>query len=153
MDVLLKNCAGLDVHQKEIVACVIREEVDGSSVTETRSFPTMTKDLYELLKWLEQCNVTHVALESTGIYWKPIFNIIEDYFDITLANAQRIKNVPGRKTDVADAEWIAKLLQHGLIEKSFVPPTDILELRDLTRLRKKWIGNITAEKNRIQKTL
>ena len=113
----------------------------------------MTKDLYELLKWLEQCNVTHVALESTGIYWKPIFNIIEDYFDITLANAQRIKNVPGRKTDVADAEWIAKLLQHGLIEKSFVPPTDIRELRDLTRLRKKWVGNITAEKNRIQKTL
>jgi transposase len=153
MDVLLKNCAGLDVHQKEIVACVIKEDSDGNSVTEIRSFPTMTKDLYELLKWLEHSNVTHVALESTGIYWKPIFNIIEDYFDITLANAQRIKNVPGRKTDVADAEWIAKLLQHGLIEKSFVPPTDIRELRDLTRLRKKWIGNITAEKNRIQKTL
>ena len=153
MDVLLKSCAGLDVHQKEIVACVIREGLDGISVTETRSFPTMTKDLYELLKWLEQCNVTHVAMESTGIYWKPIFNIIEDYFDITLANAQRIKNVPGRKTDVADAEWIAKLLQHGLIEKSFVSQADIHELRDLARLRKKWIGNITAEKNRIQKTL
>jgi len=92
-------------------------------------------------------------MESTGIYWKPVFNILEDYFDITLANAQRIKNVPSRKTDVSDAEWIAKLLRHGLIEKSFVPPIDIRELRDLTRLRKKWIGHLTSEKNRIQKVL
>jgi transposase len=92
-------------------------------------------------------------MESTGVYWKPVFNILEDFFDITLANAQRIKNVPGRKTDVADAEWIAKLLRYGLIEKSFVPPADIRELRDLTRLRKKIIGDMTAEKNRIQKTL
>ena len=113
----------------------------------------MTKDLFRLLKWLEDRGVTHIAMESTGVYWKPIYNILEDYFDITLANAQRIKNVPGRKTDITDAEWIAKLLRHGLIEKSFVPPVDIRELRDLTRLRKKWIGHLTSEKNRIQKVL
>lgn len=91
--------------------------------------------------------------KARGIYGKPVYNILEVFFDITLANAQRIKNVPGRKTDVSDAEWIAKLLRHGLIEKSFVPPEDIRELRDLTRLRKKWIGHMTSEKNRIQKVL
>ena len=91
--------------------------------------------------------------QKKGVYWKPVYNILEDFFDITLANAQRIKNVPGRKTDVSDAEWIAKLLRHGLIEKSFVPPEDIRNLRDLTRLRKKWIGHMTSEKNRIQKVL
>ncbi|MDR4287582.1 IS110 family transposase, partial [Bacillus thuringiensis] len=96
---------------------------------------------------------THLAMESTGIYWKPVINISEDYFDITLANAQRIQNVPARKTDVADAEWIAKLLRYGLIEKSFVPPSDIRELRDLTRLRKKMSGNMNAAKNSTQKTL
>ncbi|RKI99993.1 IS110 family transposase, partial [Butyricicoccus sp. 1XD8-22] len=120
---------------------------------ETETFPTLTKDLFRLLKWLERHEVTHIAMESTGVYWKPVFNILEDFFDITLANAQRIKNVPGRKTDVSDAEWIAKLLRHGLIEKSFVPPADIRELRDLTRLRKKRVNNLTAEKNRIQKVL
>jgi transposase len=97
--------------------------------------------------------VTHIAMERKGIYWKPIYNILEDYFDSTLANAQRIKNVPGCKTDVSDAEWIAKLLRHGLIEKSLVPPEDIRELRNLTRLRTKWIGHMTSEKNRIQKVL
>lgn len=109
--------------------------------------------MFRLLKWLEGHEVTHIAMESTGVYWKPVFNILEDFFDITLANAQRIKNVPGRKTDVSDAEWIAKLLRHGLIEKSFVPPVDIRELRDLTRLRKKWISHLVSEKNRIQKVL
>jgi transposase len=105
------------------------------------------------LKWLEEKEITHIAMESTGIYWKPVYNILEGYFDITVANAQRIKNVPGRKTDVSDAEWIAKLHRHGLIEKSFVPSEDLRQLRDLTRLRKKWIGNLTAEKNRISKIL
>lgn len=113
----------------------------------------MTRDLFELLTWLESKEVTHIAMESTGIYWRPVYNILEGYFDITLANAQRIKNVPGRKTYVSDAEWIAKLLRVGLIEKSFVPPADLRELRELTRLRKKRIGNLTAEKNRIQKIL
>jgi transposase len=143
----------MDVHQKEIVVCVLNGNDDGSFQKEINTFSTLTRSLYELLEWLEERQVTHIAMESTGIYWKPIYNILEGYFDITLANAQRIKNVPGRKTDVSDAEWIAKLLRHGLIEKSFVPSQDLRELRDLTRLRKKWIGNLTAEKNRISKTL
>ncbi len=153
METLHSHCAGLDIHQKEIVVCTYIGSSDEELIKEIRTFPTMTKNLYEMLQWLEELNITHLAMESTGIYWKPVFNILEDYFEITLANAQRIKNVPGRKTDVADAEWIAKLLRYGLIEKSFVPPVDIRELRDLTRLRKKMIGNMTAEKNRIQKTL
>lgn len=143
----------MDVHQKEIVVCVLTGSEDGSLYKEINMFSTLTKSLYELLEWLEERQVTHVAMESTGIYWKPVFNILEGYFDITVANAQRIKNVPGRKTDVSDAEWIAKLLRHGLIEKSFVPSQDLRELRDLTRLRKKWVGNLTAEKNRISKIL
>lgn len=153
MDVFIERCAGLDVHSETIVACVITGSREDELIQETETFPTLTKDLYRLLKWLEHHGVTHIAMESTGVYWKPVFNILEDYFDITLANAQRIKNVPGRKTDVSDAEWIAKLLRHGLIEKSFVPSPDIRDLRDLTRLRKKWIGHLTSEKNRIQKVL
>ncbi len=153
MEVFIERCAGLDVHSETIVACVLIGSKDDELIKETETFPTLTKDLFRLLKWLEDHDVTHIAMESTGIYWKPVFNILEDFFDITLANAQRIKNVPGRKTDVSDAEWIAKLLRHGLIEKSFVPPVDIRELRDLTRLRKKWIGHVTSEKNRIQKVL
>lgn len=153
MDTLHARVAGFDVHQANIVVCIMIGEADETLETETRTFPTMTKDLFELLHWLEEKEVTHIAMESTGVFWKPIYNILEGYFDITLANAQRIKNVPGRKTDVSDAEWIAKLLRHGLIEKSFVPPEDIRQLRDLTRYRKKLIGNLTAEKNRIQKVL
>ena len=153
MDAMLTHCAGLDIHQKNIVVCVLTGSLGEQPQSEVRSFPTMTKNLFEMLKWLEEKGVTHIAMESTGIYWKPVYNILEGYFDITLANAQRIKNVPGRKTDISDAEWIAKLLRCGLIEKSFVPPVHIRELRDLTRLRKKLIGNLTAEKNRIQKAL
>lgn len=153
MEVFIKNCAGLDVHSETIVACVLKGRHGNEVYQETETFPTLTKDLIRLLKGLESHEVTHIAMESTGVYWKPVFNILEDFFDITLANAQRIKNVPGRKTDVSDAEWIAKLLRHGLIEKSFVPPVEIRELRDLTRLRKKWIGHLTSEKNRIQKVL
>lgn len=153
MDVLFKRCAGLDVHSESIVACVLIEDENNVVTKEIETFGTLTKDLFHLLKWLEGHGVTHIAMESTGIYWKPVYNILEDFFDITLANAQRIKNVPGRKTDVSDAEWIAKLLRHGLIEKSFVPPEDLRQLRDLTRYRKKLINNITAEKNRIQKVL
>ncbi|WP_180235220.1 IS110 family transposase [Bacillus cereus] len=147
------HCAGLDVHQKEIVVCIYIGNSETEFIKGIRTFPTLTKHLFEMLQWLEELHITRLAMESAGIYWKPVFNILEDYFDITLANAQRIKNVPGRKTDIADTEWIAKLLRYGLIEKSFVPPSDIRELRDLTRLRKKMICNMTAEKNRIQKTL
>ena len=143
----------MDVHQKEIVVCALTGTNDEAIQKEIKTFSTLTKSLFDLLKWLEEKEITHIAMESTGIYWKPVYNILEGYFDITVANAQRIKNVPGRKTDVSDAEWIAKLLRHGLIEKSFVPSQDLRELRDLTRLRKKWIGNLTSEKNRISKVL
>ena len=139
----------MDVHQKEIVVCALTGSNNEIIQKEIKTFSTLTKSLFDLLKWLEKKEITHIAMESTGIYWKPVYNILEGYFDITVANAQRIKNVPGRKTDVFDAEWIAKLLRHGLIEKSFVPSEDLRELRDLTRLRKKWIDNLTSEKNRI----
>jgi len=153
MEVLIPNCAGMDVHQETIVVCALNTNGDGTVQHETQTFGTLTKNLFELLEWLESKSITHVAMESTGVYWKPVYNILEGYFDVTLANAQRIKNVPGRKTDVCDAEWIAKLLRVGLIEPSFVPSEDLRELRDLCRLRKKRIGNLTAEKNRIQKYL
>jgi transposase len=153
MNTLITHGAGMDVHQKEIVVCIIVGLEGKEPQVETRTFPTMTRDLYDLLRWLESRKITHIAMESTGIYWKPVYNILEGYFEIILANAQRIKNVPGRKTDVSDAEWIARLLRHGLIESSLVPPPDIRELRELTRLRKKWVGHLTAEKNRIQKVL
>lgn len=153
MEILYPKCAGMDVHQETIVACTLITNEDGQVERETRTFKTMTKDLFELLNWLETKGVTHIAMESTGIYWKPVYNILEGYFAVTLANAHRIRNVPGRKTDVSDAEWIAKLLRVGLIEPSFVPSEDLRELRDLCRLRKKRIGNLTAEKNRIQKYL
>ncbi len=151
MDVLISRCAGLDVHQETIVARVLIGEGDETPRAEIRTFPTMTRDLFALMSWLESEGVSHIAMESAGIYWKPVYNILEGYFDIALANAQRIMNVPGRKPDVSDAEWIAKLLRMGLIEKGFVPSEDLRELRDLTRLRKKRVGNLTAEKNRIQK--
>lgn len=153
MEVLLKHCAGMDVHQETIVVCVMTTDATGEVHSEVRTFGTMTKHLFELLKFLESQDVTHIAMESTGIYWKPVYNILEGYFTVVLANAQRIKNVPGRKTDVCDAEWIAKLLRVGLIEPSFIPSEDLRELRDLCRLRKKRISSLTAEKNRIQKYL
>lgn len=153
MDVLLPNCAGMDVHQETIVVCALNTDDKGQVLSEVRTFGTLTKNLFDLLKWLESKSITHVAMESTGVYWKPVYNILEGYFDVIVANAQRIKNVPGRKTDVCDAEWIAKLLRVGLIEASFIPTEDLREMRDLCRLRKKRVGNLTAEKNRIQKYL
>jgi transposase len=153
MQALTTHVAGLDIHQRSIVVCVMIGDADQQPAIETRTFPTMTRDLYEVMHWLEEKGVTHIAMESTGIYWKPVYNILEGYFQIQLANAQRIKNVPGRKTDISDAEWIACLLRHGLIEPSFIPPEDIRNLRDLTRLRKKRVQDLTREKNRIQKVL
>jgi transposase len=150
----IESCAGLDVHSETIVACVLTGKQDEDFIGITETFPTLTKDLFHLLKSLEDHGVNHIAMESTVLYWKPVFNILEDFLILLLRmHTKGIKNVPGRKTDVSDAEWIAKLLRNGLIEKNFVPPSDILELRDLTRLRKKWIGQLTSEKNRIQKVL
>ena len=152
-DALYESCAGLDVHQETVVACVLFGPLDRRPKKVVETFSTTTSGLLELLDFLSEYNVTHAAMESTSVYWKPVWNILEDSFTLLLANARMIKNVPGRKTDVNDAEWIAKLLRNGLIESSFVPPEPIRDLRDMTRYRKKLIGNITAEKNRIHKLL
>lgn len=111
MELLIPRCAGMNVHQETIVVCVMTSEANEAPQIEIRTYPTMTRDLFELLTWLKSMEITHIAMESTRIYWRPVYNILEGYFDITLTNAQRIKNVPGRKTDVSDAEWIAKLLR------------------------------------------
>jgi transposase len=153
MDLLYKSCAGLDVHKKTVVACVRRVDAKGHVRQETRTFGTMTRQLLELGDWLAQRQVTHVAMESTGEYWKPIWNLLEDQFEILLVNAQHIKQVPGRKTDVKDAEWIAQLLQHGLLRSSFVPPAPQRELRELTRQRRQLIQAKARVANRIQKVL
>ena len=122
MDILYRCCAGLDVHKKTVVACVCRSDAAGPAREEIRTFGTMTCDLLALSDWLAEQGVEHVAMESTGVYWKPAFNILEGRFAVMLVNAQHIKQVPGRKTDVKDCAWIAQLLQHGLLRASFVPP-------------------------------
>ena len=154
MDAIVERCAGLDVHLDTVVACVLYGKLDIKPKKEVKTFSTTTKGLLELLDFINQKECTHVAMESTGIYWKPVWNILESgAFDLIVANAKKIKNVPGRKTDVKDAEWIASLLRCGLIEKSFVPPERIRDLRDLTRLRKELLGEVNRNKNRIHKVL
>jgi transposase len=153
MDVLFTHCAGLDVHKKTVVACVIIPVPTGGWYKETRTFNTMTADLLALSDWLQSLGITHVALESTGEYWRPVFNILEGNFEVLLANAQHIKAVPGRKTDVNDAEWIGDLLQHGLLSASFIPPVAQRDLRDLTRHRSNFVRERTNLVNRLQKTL
>lgn len=149
MDVIHTHCAGLDVHKKVVVAAII---VEGRP-KEIRSFGTMTSDLLSLSDWLMSCGVTHVAMESTGEYWKPIFNILENNFEVMLVNAQHISKVPGRKTDVSDAEWIADLLRHGLLTASFIPPLGQRELRELTRFRSTFVKERATLVNRVQKVL
>lgn len=149
MEAIHKNCAGLDVHKKSIAAAVI---VEGRAKA-IRTFGTMTADLLELSDWLMSCGVTHVAMESSGEYWKPIFNILENNFEVILANAQHISKVPGRKTDVSDAEWIADLLRHGLLTASFIPPVGQRELRELTRFRSTFVMERATLVNRVQKVL
>jgi transposase len=143
----------LDVHKKTVVACrrIINE--GGRLDQEVKTFGTMTGDLLALSEWLAEAGVTHVAMESTGVYWKPVWNILAGRFEVLLVNARHIKQVPGRKTDVKDCEWIGQLLQHGLLRSSFVPEQPIRELRDLTRHRAKLIGERTSVVNRIHKTL
>src|SRR3954467_10281667 len=142
MDVLHRCCAGLDVHQKTVVACVRKISPSGEVEQSVRTFGTMTDDLLELAGWLASLAVTHLAMESTGVYWKPVFNLLEGRFAVILVNAQHIKQVPGRKTDVKDCQWIAQLLQHGLLRPSFIPPRPIRELRDLTRQRTQLIVRV-----------
>ena len=148
MESILERCAGLDVHKKTVVACA-RTPVG----VITRTFGTMTAELLELSDWLASQGVTHVAMESTGDYWKPVFNILEGTFQVILVNAQHLKAVPGRKTDVKDAEWIAELLQHGLLRASFIPPVAQHELRDLTRYRSTFVHERVNLINRVQKLL
>jgi transposase len=148
MNVVYERCAGLDVHKKTVV---VNARTPERAVTQT--YGTMTADLLELSDWLLGQGITHVAMESTGEYWKPIFNILEGAFEVILVNAQHLKTVPGRKTDVKDAEWIAELLQHGLLKASFIPPVAQRELRDLTRYRSSFIREKATLVNRVQKVL
>ena len=152
MRVLYSRCAGLDVHKDLIVACVRR--VEGRQAThEIERFATTTQGLLELRAWLESHGCTHVAMEATGAYWKPVWHVLEDGFELVLANAAHIRNVPGRKSDVSDAAWISDLLAHGLIRASFVPPQPIQELRDLTRTRKQLVREIGQHTQRLQRVL
>jgi transposase len=151
MEVLYPRCAGLDVHKDTVVAAVRCVSVPVHQ--EVRSFSTTTAGLFALSQWLCDHGCTHVAMEATGVYWKPVWHVLVDDFELVLANAQHIKNVPGRKTDVADAAWIADLLAHGLIRASFVPPAPIQELRDLTRTRKQLVREVSQHSLRIQKVL
>ena len=153
MDVLYERCCGLDVHKRTVVACLVVPGPDGKPVKEVRSFGTMTDELMQLADWLLAAGCTHVALESTGVYWKPIWNLLEAQFALLLVNARHVKAVPGRKTDARDCEWLADLLRHGLLRGSFVPDRAQRELRELTRYRTSLVQERSAEVNRLQKTL
>jgi transposase len=153
MEVVYPRCCGLDIHKRQIVACRIVPGSNGTSQKTVRTFGTMTDDLLGLADWLADAGITHVAMESTGVYWQPIYNVLEDQFTLLLVNARHIKTVPGRKTDVRDCEWIADLLRHGLLRASFVPDRPQRELRELTRYRTSLVQERTAEVNRLQKTL
>lgn len=152
MEVLYPRCAGLDIHARSVTACV--RIASGPDVTyQHRTVPTTTRGLLELADWLAAAQCTHVAMEATGVYWKPVWHILEGQCTLILANAMHVRHVPGRKSDMTDAAWIADLLAHGLIRSSFVPPAQIQALRDLTRTRKQLVGEIARHTLRIQKTL
>jgi transposase len=153
MDVLYPRCCGLDIHKKTVVACRIVPGPHGQPLIEIRTFRTTTQELLRLLDWLAQVGVTRVAMESTGVYWKPIYNLLEGAFELLLVNAAHLKAVPGRKTDVKDSEWIARLLRCGLLTASFVPERSQRELRELIRYRTALVRERAAEVNRIQKVL
>lgn len=153
MEAIVECCAGLDVHQATVVACLNNGPAGKRSNKEVRTFGTMGHDLREMRDWLKASGCTLVAMESTGVYWKPIHAELEGHFEIIVGNAHHIKNVPGRKTDVKDCEWISDLARHGLIAKSFVPPRPIRDLRDLTRYRRKLSQSQAAERNRLIKLL
>jgi transposase len=153
MDVMYPCCCGLDVHKKTVVACLRIHRSGQRAKTTVRTFSTMTPDLLALCDWLELEGCSHVAMESTGVYWKPIYNLMEGMFELLLVNAQHLKAVPGRKTDVKDAEWLAELLQHGLLKGSFVPPPQQRALRELTRYRTTLVQERVRVVNRLQKVL
>jgi transposase len=153
MEVLYARCAGLDVHKESVVACVLTPGKDSEPNKEIRQFGTTTAELGQLRQWLVEHQVTHAAMESTGVYWKPVFNILESACQLIVVNARHIKQVPGRKTDKADCAWIASLLRHGLLEASFVPEADVRELRDLCRLRTTLVRECVQTGNRLRKVL
>src|SRR6516225_2249242 len=156
MDIVFPCCAGLDVHKKTIVVCVRRWRKGGKGKpqSQVRTFGTMTEEILALADWLAERGATHVAIESTGVYCKPIWNLLESGpYELLLVNAQHIKQVPGRKTDVKDCEWIAQLLHVGLLRASFVPPAPVRDLRELTRQRVQLLGERSAAANRIHKVL
>jgi len=153
MENIFLRCAGLDVHKASVEACVRRIEPSGRLHQQTRHWGTMTRDILMMADWMAAQGVTHVAMESTGVYWKPIFNILEDRFKVLLVNARHLKQVPGRKSDIRDCQWIAQLLQHGLLKGSFIPPLPQRELRDLTRHRTQLVEEKTRTSNRIEKVL
>jgi transposase len=153
LEIIYQCCCGLDVHKRSIAACVRRLLENGGIHQETRTFGTMTRDILELADWLAAAGVTHVALESTGTYWKPVYNLLEGRFRMVLVNARHVKHVPGRKTDVKDCQWLAQLLQAGLLRGSFIPERPQRELRDLTRHRSQLVGERSRAANRIQKIL
>ena len=153
MEIVYPRCAGLDVHKRTVVACVRRAGPDGGVAVEVRTFGTVTVELLALADWLADCGVDRVAMESTGVYWKPVYHLLEGRVEILLVNAHHLKQVPGRKTDVKDAEWIAQLLAHGLLRGSFIPPPPIRELRDLTRQRALAVPARATTSNRIQRLL
>src|SRR5256886_6694648 len=153
MQTLVERGCGLDVHQATVVACLLIVLQNGKVQKQIRTFGTTTRELQSLREWLLSEGCTHIAMESTGVYWKPVYAILEGALEIVVANAQHVKKIPGRKTDVKDAEWIADLLCHGLIRPSFVPPKPLRELRDLTRYRRKLVESQTAERNRLLRLL
>jgi transposase len=154
MQVLYQRCAGLDVHKRVVVACVLITLPDGTVHDHVKTFGAMTADLVRLSQWLREQQVEQIALESTGVYWWPVFNLLEaDGHQVLLVNPQHVKAVPGRKTDVADSKWLADLLRHGLLKASFVPPALIRQLRELMRYRKTLVHDRTQEANRLQKVL
>ena len=154
MDVIHQRCCGLDIHKKSISACVIISERIGRAKKHMQVFGTMTRELLELADWLRNHGVTHAAMEATGVYWKPVWNVLEGCsLELMLVNPQHVKALPGRKTDQKDAEWLADLLRHGLLRPSFIPPAPIRELRDVTRLRVSVVEDLNRVVNRIQKVL
>src|SRR5437867_11853239 len=153
VEVIFRRCAGLDVHKKTVTVCVRILDETGRLQKQTRTFGTTTGELEIMATWFVALEITHVAMESTGVFWKPIYNILEGRFELLLCNAQHVKRVPGRKTDVKDSEWLAQLLQHGLLRGSFVPERPLRDLRDLTRHRAQLVGEQTRAANRIHKVL
>jgi transposase len=153
LTVVYPRCAGLDVHKKTVVTCVLLTAPSGKISREVRTFATTTASLLALCDWVTSQGVTHVAMESTGVYWRPVFNILEGHCEVILVNAQHMKAVPGHKTDIKDSEWIADLLRHGLLKASFIPPKPIRDLRDLLRSRKTLVQERAQAINRVQKVL